>query len=246
MVVICVMFGMLAGIRPVSAEPQAMPTLTVSLTASRVTRVTTVRPVSDGPALKVSCPVGINHADRTHECWLQPLLVTCYMNKKPIGSTAITLFQYMTLHGTGLVWSEVDVVVGPKSAGTTAPIDVTSLNVSCGGSPCAATGDFHAARLKIGSSGSVAYGNRLTVGQFEEDMVSTYLLDYEAPPTLRTAMAPGTRRCPTAVTTEWRRPTAVAALSRPTPPRSRCRSGRPAPPPRCSNGPKPIWTRIGD
>jgi hypothetical protein len=180
--VICVTFTMLAGTRPVSAEPQGPATPAVSLTASRIIRVTTVRLVSDGPALAASCPVGINHYDRTHECWLQPVLVTFFKNNKPIGSTAITLFQYMTLRGTALVWSEVDVVVGMKSTGTTAPIDITSLNVSCGGSRCAAEGDFHAAPLKIGSSGSVAYGSLLTVGQFEEDMVNTYLLDYEAPP----------------------------------------------------------------
>lgn len=180
--VICVVLTMLVGARPVSAQPQGAATLTVSLTALSATRVTAARPVSVGPALTASCPVGINHYDRTHLCWLQPLLVIFLRNKKPIGSTAITLFQYMTLRGTSLVWSEVDVVVGLKSTKTTAPIDVTSLNVSCGGSPCAAVGDFPAGRLKIGSSGSVTYGSRLSVGESEEDIVNTYLLDYTALP----------------------------------------------------------------
>ena len=91
----------------------------------------------------------------------------------------------MTLQATSLAWSEEDIVAGLKSSGTTAPIEVTALDVSCGGSPCAASGDFHAAKLKIGSSGSVSYGSRLTVGEFEEDMVSTYTLDYEALPFIK-------------------------------------------------------------
>jgi len=79
--VICVTLGLLAGALPVRAQPQGTATLTVSLTTARVTRVTTAGPMSVGPTLKVSCPVGINHYDRTHECWLQPLLVTFFKNK---------------------------------------------------------------------------------------------------------------------------------------------------------------------
>jgi len=110
--------------------------------------------------------------------------VHLFEGKTPVGSTTVTLFQYMTLQGTGLTWSEKDVLVNTASTGTTAPIFVASLSVSCGVtlSPCVANGDFHASPLKIGSSGSVAYGDNLGVGDVSEDISNTYTLDYEAPP----------------------------------------------------------------
>jgi hypothetical protein len=174
--IVCAVAANLVGAVPAFAQPQGTPELTVSATVSRI-----IASPSGSPALKVSCAVGIGHYDRTHECWLESLTFTFYKDKVPVGDTVVALFQYVTLRGTGLAWSEEDVVTAVDSTGETAPISGT-LSVSCGGGPCLAAASFAPAPITIGSNGSVAYGDRLAVGEYVTDMFNTYTLDYEAPP----------------------------------------------------------------
>lgn len=132
------------------------------------------------PTLTVSCPVGINHYDRTHECWLQSITFV-FRNSKgaPVGSTVITLFQYITFHGNALSWSEEDVVTSVKSKRKTAPIS-GALDVSCGASPCTANPNFNPSPIKVGSRGSVSYVDRLPGGKYEKTF-NLYILEWSAP-----------------------------------------------------------------
>lgn len=158
---VCAATITLAASLPANALPQGPPALTATATASRIP-INATNPMPITPALTVSCPVGINHYDRTHECWLQTMTFD-FLNSKGgrVGSTVITLFQYITFRGNALSWSEEDVVTSVKPTGKTAPISA-ELDVSCGASPCTADPSFNPSPIKVGSRGSVSYTDRLS------------------------------------------------------------------------------------
>jgi hypothetical protein len=101
------------------------------------------------------------------------------LKKKQVGSTVITLFQYITFRGNALSWSEEDVVTSVKPTGKTSPVS-GSLDVSCGASPCTANPSFNPSPIKVGSRGSVSYVDRLPGGKYEK-LFSLYILDCSAP-----------------------------------------------------------------
>jgi hypothetical protein len=111
----------LAASLPANALPQGPPALTATATASR-SPINATSPLRITPALTVSCPVGTNHYDRTHECWLEAMTFHFLNSKgKQIGSTVITLFQYITFRGNALSWSEEDIVTSVKPTGKQPP-----------------------------------------------------------------------------------------------------------------------------
>jgi hypothetical protein len=176
---LCVAITTLAGSLPANALTQGPPVLTATATASR-SPINVTSPMHITPTLTVSCPVGINHYDRTHECWLQSITFVFRNSKgKQVGSTVIALFQYITFHGNALSWSEEDVVTSVKPKGKTAPISA-GLEVSCGASPCTANPSFSPSPIKVGSRGSVSYVDRLPGGKYHK-LFSLYILDWSAP-----------------------------------------------------------------
>jgi hypothetical protein len=98
---------------------------------------------------------------------------------KQIGSTVITLFQYITFRGNALSWSEEDIVISVKPTGTTAPINA-ELDASCGASPCTANPSFNPSPIKVGSRGSVSYTDRLSGGRYQK-IFNLYILEWSAP-----------------------------------------------------------------
>jgi hypothetical protein len=176
---LCAAIITLAASLPANALPQGHPALTATATASR-SLIKAISPMRITPALTVSCPVGINHYDRTHECWLQAITFVFDNSKgKQVGSTVITLFQYITFRGNALSWSEEDVVTSVKPTGITAPISA-ELDVSCGASPCTANPSFNPSPIKVGSRGSVSYTDRLSGGRYEK-IFNLYILEWSAP-----------------------------------------------------------------
>jgi hypothetical protein len=144
---LCAAIITLAASLPANALPQGPPTLTATATTSR-SPISATNPMHITPALTASCPVGINHYDRTHECWLQTMTFHFLNSKgKQVGSTVITLFQYITFRGNALSWSEEDIVTSVKPTGKTAAISA-ELDASCGASPCTANPDFNRHRSR--------------------------------------------------------------------------------------------------
>ena len=99
---LCAAIITLAWSLPANALTRGSPALKATATASS-SPIRATSPMHINPALTVSCPVGINHYDRTHECWLEAITFV-FRNSKgtKVGSTVITLFQYITFRGNAL------------------------------------------------------------------------------------------------------------------------------------------------
>jgi hypothetical protein len=170
----CVAAAVLAGTGSAAAGPQRDSTLTVS---GKIT----ILPAGAIPGLKVSCPVGIGHYDRTHECWVGTLSFIFYKKGVPVGVTQALFFQYMTLYATRMDWSEEDVVTKVASQGTTAPVTATLAAVCNGGKSCVSTANFSVSPIAAGQSGAVYYASTISGGSIQNHILSSYTMTYSAP-----------------------------------------------------------------
>ncbi len=187
--VCCTALALLAGAVPASATQSTAQTgLTVSAGISQ--KATQCAPQGDAspgsaatrPDITARCGPALNEYNRTQFCWNNTLTFTFFEDEDPVGTSVVTLIQYIVLRPGTKSWTEYDTVTTVTSEGTTAPIEVVQT-VTCG-SDCKATGGLKGT-LKAGLTATISYIT--SVGK-DKDVTdaSTYSLVYDAPPYIPT------------------------------------------------------------